>query len=89
MSKLLVMEKTLLTTKQVSERLGVSQERVRQLIIAGRLPSQQFGRDHLIEESDLALVSDRPVGRPKKEGAAVVANGAQAATKPTKKGTKK
>ena len=66
------METNLITTKIASEKLGVSQERVRQLIISGRLPSQQFGRDHLIKESDLNLVSDRKAGRPKKVVEAIV-----------------
>jgi excisionase family DNA binding protein len=56
----------MLTTAQVAERLKVSLRRVRQLIEAGRLPSQQFGRDHLIKESDLKLVADRRPGRPRK-----------------------
>lgn len=60
------MEKGLLTTKEVAERLGVTQSRVRALIKSGRLPSQQFGRDHLIKESDLKLVQDRKPGRPPK-----------------------
>jgi excisionase family DNA binding protein len=56
----------MLTTPQAAEKLGVSTARVRQLILEGRLPSQQFGRDHLIKESDLDLVADRKTGRPKK-----------------------
>ena len=64
------METKLLSTSQAAEILGVDDSRVRQLILSGRLPSMQIGRAHLIKESDLALVSDRPVGRPKKEGAA-------------------
>ena len=56
----------MLTTSEVAERLGVSLRRVRQLIEEGRLPSQQFGRDHLIKESDLKLVEDRKPGRPPK-----------------------
>ena len=60
------MEKGLLTTKEVAERLGVTQSRVRALIQSGRLPSQQYGRDHLIKESDLNLVQDRKPGRPPK-----------------------
>lgn len=58
--------KDMLTTREVAERLGVSQARVRALIQSGRLPSQQFGRDHLINESDLRLVEDRKPGRPPK-----------------------
>jgi len=56
----------MLTTPEVSQRLGVSVRRVQALIKAGRLPSQQFGRDHLIKESDLKLVEDRRPGRPRK-----------------------
>ena len=63
------MEKGLLTTREVAERLGVTQSRVRALIQSGRLPSQQYGRDHLIKESDLTLVENRKVGRPPKSKA--------------------
>jgi excisionase family DNA binding protein len=56
----------MLTTSEVATRLNVSLRRVRQLIEEGRLPSQQFGRDHLIKESDLILVENRKVGRPPK-----------------------
>jgi excisionase family DNA binding protein len=56
----------MLTTSEVAARLNVSLRRVRQLIEEGRLPSQQFGRDHLIKESDLSLVENRKVGRPPK-----------------------
>lgn len=59
-------DEILLTTPEVAERLGVSIRRVQALIHDGRLPSQQFGRDHLIRESDLALVADRKPGRPAK-----------------------
>jgi excisionase family DNA binding protein len=58
------MDKGLLTTREVAGRLGVTQSRVRALIRSGRLPSQQYGRDHLIKESDLTLVENRKVGRP-------------------------
>jgi excisionase family DNA binding protein len=56
----------MLTTSEVAGRLNISMRRVRALIEAGRLPSQQFGRDHLIKESDLRLVADRKPGRPSK-----------------------
>lgn len=58
--------KGLLTTKQVAERLNISMRRVRALIESGRLPSQQFGRDHFIREEDLKLVAVRKHGRPRK-----------------------
>lgn len=60
----------MLTTPEVAERLGVTVRRVLALIHAGRLPSQQFGRDHLVKESDLKLVEDRRPGRPSKEAIA-------------------
>jgi excisionase family DNA binding protein len=56
----------MLTTREVATRLNVSLRRVRQLIEEGRLPSQQFGRDHLIKEGDVKLVADRKRGRPPK-----------------------
>ena len=56
----------MLTTREVAERLEVSMRRVLALIEVGRLPSQQFGRDHLIKEADLKLVEDRKPGRPPK-----------------------
>jgi len=59
----------MLTTPQVADRLGVSTARVRQFISEGRLPSRQHGRDHLIKESDLALVANRKWGRPSKNQA--------------------
>ena len=64
------MAKIMLTTPQVAARLGVTVRRVQALIHAGRLPSQQLGRDHLIKESDLKLVADRKPGRPSKRGSA-------------------
>jgi excisionase family DNA binding protein len=55
-----------LTTQEAAERLGVSAIRVRQLIAEGRLPAEKFGRDYMIREGDLKLVSDRKPGRPSK-----------------------
>ncbi|MBA3632034.1 MAG: helix-turn-helix domain-containing protein [Acidobacteria bacterium] len=60
-------EKDLLTTREVAEKLNISMRRVRALIESGNLPSTQYGRDHLIKESDLKLVKDRKPGRPPKE----------------------
>jgi len=57
----------LINTKEASKRLGVNGQRVRALIAAGRLPAQKVGRDWVIRERDLAKVSDRKPGRPKKK----------------------
>ncbi len=56
----------LLGTKEASERLAVSQQRIQALIKNGQLPAEKVGRDWLIKESDLELVQNRQAGRPKK-----------------------
>jgi excisionase family DNA binding protein len=55
-----------LTTEQAAARLGVSPRRVQIMAQSGRLPASRFGRALMIKEEDLALVSDRKTGRPKK-----------------------
>ena len=57
----------LLTTQQTAEKLGITDARVRQLVLGGRLPAQKLGRDLFIQESDLKLVQDRRPGRPRKD----------------------
>lgn len=54
----------ILNTAGAAEKLKISAIRVRQLIREGRLPAQKVGRDYIIEEKDLDLVSDRQTGRP-------------------------
>ena len=60
----------LLNTTQVAERLGLSVQRVRQLIESGALQAQQLGREYAIEESALEKVKvyGKP-GRPPKQQA--------------------
>ena len=59
-----------LTTQQAADKLGVTQGRIRQLILSGDLPSEKVGRDRMIREEDLKLIEKRPGrGRPKKEAA--------------------
>jgi excisionase family DNA binding protein len=58
---------TLIGTADAAKRLGVSQDRVRALIHAGRLPAKKLGRDYFIDPKDLALVKNRKPGRPKKD----------------------
>ena len=55
----------LLTTKDAAKKLGVTDGRVRAMILAGRLPAEKFGRAHLIREEDLKLVKNRKPGRPR------------------------
>jgi excisionase family DNA binding protein len=57
----------MLTTSEVADKLGVTVQRVHQLINEGRLPAQKVGRDYIINDDDLKLVENRPkVGRPAK-----------------------
>ena len=78
---------SMLTTKQVAERLGVSVRRVHALIQGERLPAEKIGRDYLIKEADLRLVADRPTGRPPKQ--AVVAGGNNGELRQAEKTTRK
>lgn len=57
---------TLFSTTQVADILGVKQARVRQLILARRLPARKIGRDWVIREKDLEFVRVRKIGRPQK-----------------------
>jgi len=58
---------SLIGTAVAAERLGVSQDRVRALIKAKRLPAKKLGRDYFIDPKDLALVKNRKPGRPRKQ----------------------
>lgn len=51
-----------LTTREVSERLGVSRPRILVLIQSGRMPAQKVGRDWLIDPAALARFKNRPQG---------------------------
>lgn len=57
-----------LTSSEAAALLGVKQSRVRQLILAGRLPALKFGRDWLIERKAIEKFAKlpRPNGRPAK-----------------------
>lgn len=50
---------TFLTTQQAAERLGVSDSRIRQLILDGKLAAVKAGRDWLIKVSDVRLMEKR------------------------------
>jgi site-specific DNA-methyltransferase (adenine-specific) len=60
----------LVTTKRAAEILGVTPIRVRQLIKDGQIRSEKQGRDHLLDETEVARFNRegrRPTGRPRKE----------------------
>jgi excisionase family DNA binding protein len=57
----------LLTTKEVANLHKISEARVRQLILEGKLPSKKFGRFNLIKKRDLSKVQFQgKAGRPRK-----------------------
>jgi len=55
----------MLTTKQAAKILKVNDSRIRQFILAGRLPAKKLGHMWIIKENDLEKVADRKPGRPK------------------------
>lgn len=59
-------QEKLLTTQEAAEVLGLTDSRVRQLVLEGRLPAQKFGHLNMIREQDLKLVSNIKRGRPAK-----------------------
>lgn len=55
-----------LTITEAAERLGVSRQRVHQLIKQGRLEAEQVGHIWIIPESALDDIKKVPMGRPRK-----------------------
>lgn len=58
-----------LTTEQAASVLGVTPSRIRQYIAEQRLPSEKYGRDHMISERDVeyfARNGKKKRGRPSK-----------------------
>jgi len=53
----------LLSAKQAGKILGVNDSRVRQLILAKRLPAIKIGDSWVIQEKDLKFVANRKPGR--------------------------
>lgn len=59
--------KDLLSTVEAAEIVGVTDSRIRQLILAKKLPAVKIGNTNLIKKQDLKLLENRKHGRPKKE----------------------
>jgi excisionase family DNA binding protein len=53
-------------TTEAAKRLGISANRVRDLIASGRLKAQKIGREYAINPTDLDAVKSRIPGRPRK-----------------------
>jgi|SRR5262245_41987112 len=54
------------TTKEAARILGVTDGRVRQMILNGQLPAKRFGRALTVARSDVESLRGRKAGRPKK-----------------------
>jgi excisionase family DNA binding protein len=57
-----------LTSKQAAAELGVSDSRIRQLLLAKQLRGERVGRDWMIKPDDLKSFKRPAMGRPRKEG---------------------
>jgi excisionase family DNA binding protein len=55
----------LVGTTKAAELLGVSQNRIRQLISSGQLPAERIGRTFVIRQGDLDAFAALPPGRPR------------------------
>lgn len=55
----------MMNTKEAANRLGLTVQRIRQLIHQGDLRATKVGRDWIISEKDLDRLTRRPMGRPK------------------------
>lgn len=56
----------LLSTAEVAAQLGVTRQRVIELISHERLPARKVGRSYVVRASDLSLLTRFKVGRPPK-----------------------
>lgn len=54
------------TTKEAARILGVTDGRVRQMILRGQLRAKRFGRALTLSRSDVESLQERKAGRPKK-----------------------
>jgi excisionase family DNA binding protein len=55
-----------ITTKEASDVLGVTRQRVLQLIQDGRIKAEKFANVYMIRRRDLNHIEERPMGRPPK-----------------------
>ena len=55
-----------ITTNEAANALGVTRQRVLQLIQDGRLKAEKFGNVYMIRRGDLDNIEQLPMGRPPK-----------------------
>jgi excisionase family DNA binding protein len=80
-----------ITTNEAASVLGVTRQRVLQLIQDGRLKAEKFGNVYMIRRGDLAHIESLPMGRPPKSAPATqkTATGAAGASNGGVTGKKK
>lgn len=60
-------DKKLLTTQETAQLLGISDGRVRRMVLDGILKAEKFGRSNMIKKSDAEkVIIHGKAGRPKK-----------------------
>ena len=57
-----------ITTNEAADVLGVTRQRVLQLIQDGRLKAEKFANVYMIRRGDLDHIEEKPMGRPPKTG---------------------
>jgi excisionase family DNA binding protein len=55
-----------ITTNEAGDVLGVTRQRVLQLIQDGRLKAEKFANVYMIRRGDLSNIEEKPMGRPPK-----------------------
>jgi excisionase family DNA binding protein len=60
---------TLLSTAEVATQLGVTRQRVLELITSERLPAIKVGRSYVVRAGDVAALELGKPGRPPKQAA--------------------
>ena len=59
-------EEGYISTNEAAGVLGVTRQRVLQLIADGRLKAEKFANVYMIRRADLSRIEERPMGRPPK-----------------------
>ena len=59
-----------ISTNEAAAALGVTRQRVLQLIQDGRLPAEKFANVYMIKPGDLDKIEEKPMGRPPTKKAA-------------------
>ena len=58
-----------ITTNEAADALGVTRQRVLQLIQDGRLKAEKFANVYMIQRANLSNIEEKPMGRPPSKSA--------------------